>query len=346
MNDKKSHKNQLLQKFICIITIFLIILPSFNVFGFIFIQGSNKPLSKIEKIQSSKLEEQYLEKELIQEIDLIIVDKSIQMNFGTATISEEDIKIIYCRLGLIFSIIILEFSVILKKGIGKNRKEEKNHSENCQHALYHQIDQERVVLNSIQEYLQNNRHLEIEKTIQYLKSKFAKSSVDLNNTGIELIVKSLLDKKFIVEGSKLTRGNVLENPNRSVIYEFIKEKPGVHLMKIVRGLNMSNFLVRWHLDMLLKFNYIKCEKISNHEIYYDISINPEEARCNHLIMKDKCSNILNYLEKNDKGSTKYQLAKGLGMHYNTISKYLTELGEYGMIFKKKSNNRILYFLND
>ena len=344
MISKNSHNKIKFQGiYLSIFIVLLIILPSFNLFGFTSIQNSNNLIKKNNFTENAEFNEFRIEKVFFQDKNLKIFDDRILMNFGTSSSFQVESDILLYTLGLLSSLVIVNIGVVIKKSEAKTRKQKESFESSYIYSIFNINEQEKIVLKNIQEYLKDNKQLEIDKVINQLNSTFTKSGINLNIVGIKETMRSLLEKKFIVEGSKLTRWEVLENNNRKEIYEFIKEKPGTHLMKIVRELNISNFLVRWHLDMLIKFNYIKNEKINNYEIYYDISISPEVARRNYLIMNEKCSKILRFLETNSKGTTKYQLAKNLGMHYNTLTKYISELDEHGLIFKKYCNNRILYF---
>ena len=53
-----------------------------------------------------------------------------------------------------------------------------------------------------------------------------------------------------------------------------------------------------------------------------------------------------YLRINDYGITKTHLSADLGMHHNTISKYLKTLEEFNVIIKRKTVKKTLYFLNE
>ncbi|MFX1383298.1 MAG: hypothetical protein ACFFBP_12725 [Promethearchaeota archaeon] len=55
---------------------------------------------------------------------------------------------------------------------------------------------------------------------------------------------------------------------------------------------------------------------------------------------------MDFLKKNKKGCTKYRLSKELGMHPNTISKYISNLEEFGLLRRKKLNNKTLILLNE
>jgi predicted transcriptional regulator len=51
------------------------------------------------------------------------------------------------------------------------------------------------------------------------------------------------------------------------------------------------------------------------------------------------------MKKDNLGITKTNLSQELSMHMNTLAKYLNLLEKYGIIVKKKIDNRYLYFLS-
>ena len=61
---------------------------------------------------------------------------------------------------------------------------------------------------------------------------------------------------------------------------------------------------------------------------------------------EKSKKIIEYLRSNDFGITKTHLSSDLGMHHNTISKYLKMLEEINVIVRKKTSKQTLYFLNE
>ena len=163
--------------------------------------------------------------------------------------------------------------------------------------------------------------------LSHLTSRFAKGSINININGIKKILISLLDKKLIVEGSKFTKNDVLLNTKRKKIYNFILRNPGMYSNQIVKNTEINNFLVFWHLEILLKFNFIKSEKINGHMVYFDPNIGFEEVRKIYYLSKEKSKKIIDYLRINDIGVTKTHLSKQLNIHHNTISRYLIFLEE-------------------
>jgi len=208
------------------------------------------------------------------------------------------------------------------------------------------LEKEKLVLDVVREYLNKNRYFNLNKIIPFIIARFRTASIDINISGIEEMLRSLVRKNILVEGLKLIRDDVLKNEKRKKIYEFILANPGVYFNRIIRALEYSNHIVVWHLKILLKFNFIKKEKFENHDIYFDSDYNLKNKKLKYLTSQEKSSKIIEYLKKFDYGITRTQLAKELKMHVNTIKKYLEMLEQVNIVFKKKFSNRIIYFLHE
>lgn len=198
----------------------------------------------------------------------------------------------------------------------------------------------------IQEFLNQNRVFSEEKAARYIISRYDKANGNLNHNGIKTVINSLMEKNIIVEGSKLTRNEILLNSNRKQIYDFIIENPGVHRNKLARKVDLSTYLIKWHVSMLIKFNLIRQQKLSNCTAYFDSSLRQENDLLLHTISRDKCVRIINFLKRNKEGSTKNQISKGLNMHFNTISNYIYKMDNFGLLERKKVNNIEYISLND
>jgi predicted transcriptional regulator len=208
------------------------------------------------------------------------------------------------------------------------------------------LEQEKLVLNVVQEYLNKNRYLNMNEIIPFIISRFRNASININISGIEDILRSLIKKNLIVEGSKLSINDILRNEKRKNIYHYILQNPGIYFNRIVRELNISNHVVVWHLNILLKFQFIKKAKIENHEIYFESNYDQKDLKLSYFTSKDKGKKMIEYLKEYDYGITKTQLAKELKMHINTITKYLKIFEQIGIVFSKKASKRNLYFLSE
>ncbi|MFX1394174.1 MAG: winged helix-turn-helix transcriptional regulator [Promethearchaeota archaeon] len=207
------------------------------------------------------------------------------------------------------------------------------------------LSRKQLVLDVIQEYLDRNRIIKANDLINFINSRFSKTSININNRGVKEIVKQLLKKNLIIEKSKLLRNNVLINQNRKEIYDFIINNPGIHFNKLCKKLNLSTAVINWHLNILLKFNFIFKEKIENFDAYFDSKINLEFTKILHFISRERYRKILEFFEGNNKAISKSRLSKQLGIHRNTITKYVEKLCEIGILLKNVISNKTIYTLN-
>jgi len=208
------------------------------------------------------------------------------------------------------------------------------------------VEEEKIILNIVHDYLDKNRQFTFEEILPYINSRIRLSSINISNQGVRNILKSLTNKKLIVEGSKLTKSEILNNKKRKDIYQFINENPGTYFNRIVHELNYSNHIVVWHLNMLLKFDFIIKEIIENHDIYFDANQEFEDMKPTYFTQKAKSQKIINFMKKDNLGITKTSLSQELNMHMNTLAKYLTLLEKYNVIVKKKIDKINLYFLRE
>ncbi|MFX0023636.1 MAG: hypothetical protein ACFE9S_15020 [Candidatus Hermodarchaeota archaeon] len=205
---------------------------------------------------------------------------------------------------------------------------------------------EHLILSIVQEYLNQNKFFNMKKVMYFIEAKLKKASVDLNFRAIEEILRSLVKKKFIREGTRLSRSEILNNEIRRSIYEFIVKNPGVYFNRIVKELEINKPVVIWHIDMLEKFGFIRREDFENHEIFFERNFEENNNQFRYFTSKQKSKKIIEYLKENAYGITKTHLSNYLGMHHNTISKYLQILEDFNVVIKKKTYKKTLYFLNE
>jgi len=208
------------------------------------------------------------------------------------------------------------------------------------------LEEEKLVLNIVHEYINKNRHFDTNTIIPFINSRFSKSSVNINTNGIKSILQSLIRKNIIIDGSKLTKENVLSNENRKFIFKYIKKNPGIYFYKLVKDLDLSIPVVGWHLNILLKFKFISKVKIDNRDTYFEEDKKSGVNKAIHIITQEKSQKIIKYLLLNNEGNTKNNLSVKLGMHFNTIAKCIENFEELGLIIKKNLPKKTLYILNE
>ncbi len=116
----------------------------------------------------------------------------------------------------------------------------------------------------------------------------AKRKLKIPRRGLKSIIQYLVNKKVLVDQSRFTRNSILSHPLREEIYYFIRDNLGVHLSTIRRHFQSENTgtgQLVWHLDMLLKFNYVKSIKLKNYLLFLPKDID-DEAGIIYFFLRD------------------------------------------------------------
>lgn len=121
----------------------------------------------------------------------------------------------------------------------------------------------------------------------------AKRILQIPRKGLLRIIQMLINRGILIEGTKYTRRSVLNNPLRKTIYFFIKENLGAHFSDIRKNIftpgdeddlgSAGQFI--WHLEMLLKFKYIKKIKVKNFTVFIPIEVSDKVGEL-YFILRD------------------------------------------------------------
>lgn len=205
------------------------------------------------------------------------------------------------------------------------------------------VQYEQDIYEIIIDYLNKNRVFELYMVIPYVSSRLSRNEIDLSRQGIAKILQNFLNKNMVVEGSRLTREEILNNEKRKRINQFIRRNPGVYFYRIVKELNIANHVVVWHLNMLEDFSFISKTAIGKKDIYFEAGLNVKDVKKAYYRNHEKTRAILEFLDSNEDGISKTQLSKRLEMHPNTIKKYIKALYDLGLIQRKKMSNKTLWY---
>lgn len=191
--------------------------------------------------------------------------------------------------------------------------------------------------------IQENRVIDI--TLLYNR---AKKQLKIPRKGLLSIIQMLINRKILVEGSKYTKRNVLSNQNRNRIYNFIKIYLGAHFSLIRKhafchsegNLGSPGQLI-WHLEMLLRFNYIKKIRIRNKTIFIPIELDEESGIMYYLLRDGLNKEIIELLIKQDTIKSS-EIHKHLNKKRQKIYYRINYLIEYNIISLKEEHPRKIY----
>jgi predicted transcriptional regulator len=187
----------------------------------------------------------------------------------------------------------------------------------------------------------------------------AKKRLRIPRNGLLFIIQFLINKKILIEGSKFSRETVLLNRTRRGIYNYIRMNPGVHFSilrrKALSEESGSSGQLVWHLEMLLKFNYINKIKVGNYTVFVPFEMDEDTGKLIFL-MRDRITNkILNllagkgifikseiYKELEEKREDVYYRIKNL-LNHNVIS--LSKKSDKEILIDSQKKEQVLVIIN-
>ncbi len=202
---------------------------------------------------------------------------------------------------------------------------------------------EPIVLELVEEYLTKKSFFSIRDIISYINNR-VKYNPNIYENSIELILKKLLKRRIIISGTRLMKNNIVENPTRNEILNYIKKNPS-NINKIMKALNIGSNQALWHLSCLEKFNFVRSKKINNHRIFFKFDSNPEFDELYYYLKKKIVQKIINLMEEENKAVKITEISLNLKKNHNTIKKYLNILKDLKLIRIEEDGKRKLFRLD-
>ena len=198
-------------------------------------------------------------------------------------------------------------------------------------------DLESVVFSIVKEYLTKKTFFSINDIIEFVTNR-VRLNPNINRNKIELIIKSLIKKRVIIPVTRLMKNNIIENPTRNEIFNYINSKPS-NINEIMRALNIGSNQALWHLSCLEKFQFVRSEKLNNHRIFFKFDSNPKFDKFHYYLNKDLVQIIITFMKEENKVFKITEIVDGLKKNHSTVKKYLDILKNLKLIKIEKVNGR-------
>jgi predicted transcriptional regulator len=195
------------------------------------------------------------------------------------------------------------------------------------------------VLEIAEEIMGKNKVLNIENLYN-----LAKKQLKIPRNGLLSIIQFLINKKLLIEGSKFSKETVLSNQIRRGIYYFIRTNPAIHFSVLRRKafsetMGSSGQLV-WHLEMLLKFNYIKKIKVGNYTVFLPFDLSEDTGRILFLL-RDRINNKLMKLLTEENNVLKSEIYKEIDEKREDVYYRINNLINHDIITFSETSDKIL-----
>jgi predicted transcriptional regulator len=186
------------------------------------------------------------------------------------------------------------------------------------------------VIEIAEEILDENKILNID-TLYYR----AKKRLKIPSKGLKAIIQILINNKILVNRSKFTRRTLLSNTTRKLIFNFIQSNIGSHF-SLIKKVGISNDMARspgeliWHLDMLIKFNFIKKLKVKNYTIFLPYNVDDESGIIFFFLRDDLNRKIIRQVLSSEP-KDRAQIHKLVGVSRETIYYRIQNLIEFQIL---------------
>lgn len=143
------------------------------------------------------------------------------------------------------------------------------------------------------------------------------------------------EQKITKVDEKITGETILLNPQRQLILQYLSKFPCNHMNGIVRDLDLSYPTVKWHIDLMMKQEFVSNKRIGNKNVYYPYNMIAEkDVELFTFLNKDKARRLYVLLIKKP-GLTQKEICKLSNMSNRTVISYLIELTDHGFVKVRK-----------
>jgi len=182
-----------------------------------------------------------------------------------------------------------------------------------------------------------------QKQLIRIKDLFAlaKRKLKFPDLEVEQAIWSLISKKYIVNGTKLSKNSVLENANRQEILKYICDNPGANIRAIRSKMSMGSYLTSWHIKMLEKFGYIRKKPHKNMVLLFPYLLREADEDAFIVLKDEKVIEINEYIFENESVSLE-NLMKQFDFDQPDAQSYLNILTSVELVDSKEADGNVLY----
>ncbi len=125
----------------------------------------------------------------------------------------------------------------------------------------------------------------------------------------------------------------LANPQRAMLYGFVRATPGVHLKQLSEEFGMKTSSILWHIRKLESAELVKSERVNGFRVFYPVEGGVEirqVSRALAALQNDNALHIYQYVERHP-GTPASAMAEQLSLHGGTARWHLRKLRDHGLL---------------
>ncbi|MCA1818759.1 MAG: hypothetical protein LC620_01680 [Halobacteriales archaeon] len=131
----------------------------------------------------------------------------------------------------------------------------------------------------------------------------------------------------------LTPKEALKNPQRAMLYGFVRGNPGVHLKRLSEEFHMKTSSILWHIRKLESADLVHSERANGFRVFYPTAGGVEVRNVSRAVTALQNANAAALFAALETlpGSASGKLADVLRMHAGTARWHLKKLKEFGLV---------------
>lgn len=152
--------------------------------------------------------------------------------------------------------------------------------------------------------------------------------------GVATLLASLVGfGSFALVTRYISPKEALQNPQRAMLYGFVRGNPGVHLKKLSEEFAMKTSSILWHIRKLECAELVRSERANGFRVFYPVEGGIEMKRVSRAITALQNGNARALYEAVERrgGATPADLSTSLGIHGGTVRWHLRKLREFGLV---------------
>lgn len=153
---------------------------------------------------------------------------------------------------------------------------------------------------------------------------------------------------FIITGFKIANNkNPIDTNSQDEVYKYIKTRPGAYVTEIAEKVGLCRGTVKHHVHNLRALNKIEVFKDGGKKRYFEINsiYDEEEKKVVSALQNTTNQRIVSEIQ-NGNCNTNIALAREFGVSRATISWYIKNLKEIGLIEETKKGRTRIYRINN
>lgn len=138
---------------------------------------------------------------------------------------------------------------------------------------------------------------------------------------------------FAVVTRYISPKEALRNPQRAMLYGFVRAQPGAHLKQVADEFQMKTSSILWHMRKLEDAGLVQSERANGFRVFYPVEGGIEIKRVSRALTALQNGNARHIYELVDgrPGQTTRDISDRLGVHVGTVRWHLRKLREFGLV---------------